>query len=165
MTEERLTGGTCVNRGCLPSKNLIEAARLVHDAQRPRFPGLEPCRRPSGRHHCGEAFSRCRDHRQGRLGFTVLSDPQLQAARAFKLVLTVDAKTRRQYEQMFDLDLAQWNASGTWELPALGTFVIDSAGIIRFAHADWDYKVRADPDDVIAAVRNLAVDTSPARAR
>jgi mercuric reductase len=22
MTEERTTGGTCVNRGCLPSKNL-----------------------------------------------------------------------------------------------------------------------------------------------
>jgi hypothetical protein len=27
MTEERITGGTCVNRGCLPSKNLIEAAK------------------------------------------------------------------------------------------------------------------------------------------
>src|SRR4029077_11329649 len=27
MTEERTTGGTCVNRGCLPSKNLIEAAK------------------------------------------------------------------------------------------------------------------------------------------
>ncbi|HWP34312.1 MAG TPA: mercury(II) reductase [Thermodesulfobacteriota bacterium] len=40
MTEERTTGGTCVNRGCLPSKNLIEAARLVHEARHPRYPGL-----------------------------------------------------------------------------------------------------------------------------
>jgi mercuric reductase len=40
MTEERIIGGTCVNRGCLPSKNLIEAARLVHDAAHPRYPGL-----------------------------------------------------------------------------------------------------------------------------
>jgi mercuric reductase len=40
MTEERTAGGTCVNRGCLPSKNLIEAARLVHDARQPRYPGL-----------------------------------------------------------------------------------------------------------------------------
>jgi len=40
MTEERTVGGTCVNRGCLPSKNLIEAARLVHDARNPRYPGL-----------------------------------------------------------------------------------------------------------------------------
>jgi mercuric reductase len=42
MTEERMIGGTCVNRGCLPSKNLIEAARLLHDAQNPRYPGLSP---------------------------------------------------------------------------------------------------------------------------
>lgn len=43
MTEERTIGGTCVNRGCLPSKNLIEAATLLHDARRPRYPGLKPC--------------------------------------------------------------------------------------------------------------------------
>jgi mercuric reductase len=42
MTEERTTGGTCVNRGCLPSKNLIEAAKLIHDARHPRYPGLKP---------------------------------------------------------------------------------------------------------------------------
>src|SRR5437588_2824765 len=40
MTEARTVGGTCVNRGCLPSKNLIEAARLLHDARHPRYPGL-----------------------------------------------------------------------------------------------------------------------------
>jgi mercuric reductase len=43
MTEERPIGGTCVNRGCLPSKNLIEAAKLVHDARHSRYPGLKPC--------------------------------------------------------------------------------------------------------------------------
>jgi mercuric reductase len=42
MTEARTLGGTCVNRGCLPSKNLIEAARLVYDAAHPRFSGLAP---------------------------------------------------------------------------------------------------------------------------
>jgi mercuric reductase len=44
MTEARTLGGTCVNRGCLPSKNLIEAARLVYDAAHPRYPGLTPAR-------------------------------------------------------------------------------------------------------------------------
>ncbi len=42
MIEERTVGGTCVNRGCLPSKNLIEAARIIHDAKNPRYPGLTP---------------------------------------------------------------------------------------------------------------------------
>jgi mercuric reductase len=41
MVEERTIGGTCVSRGCLPSKNLIEAAKLVFDARNPRYPGLE----------------------------------------------------------------------------------------------------------------------------
>src|SRR5438876_8739329 len=42
MTEVRTLGGTCVNRGCLPSKNLIEAAKLVFDAAHPRYAGLIP---------------------------------------------------------------------------------------------------------------------------
>ncbi|MCL4370277.1 MAG: mercury(II) reductase [Chloroflexi bacterium] len=43
MTESRTLGGTCVNRGCLPSKNLIEAARIVWEARHPRYLGLRPC--------------------------------------------------------------------------------------------------------------------------
>src|SRR5438132_8141833 len=42
MTEERTTGGTCGNRGCLPSKNLIEAAKILFDARNPRYPGIAP---------------------------------------------------------------------------------------------------------------------------
>ncbi len=42
MTEHRTVGGTCVNRGCLPSKNLLEAAKLAYDAAHPRYPGLTP---------------------------------------------------------------------------------------------------------------------------
>src|SRR5437773_2258063 len=46
MTECRTVGGTCANRGCLPSKNLIEAAHLVYDAAHPRNPGLSPVHMP-----------------------------------------------------------------------------------------------------------------------
>jgi mercuric reductase len=42
MVERRALGGTCANRGCLPSKNLIEAARIVHEAAHPRYSGLAP---------------------------------------------------------------------------------------------------------------------------
>src|SRR6478609_8978663 len=34
MTEQRLTGGTCVNFGCTPSKALIRCARAAHEARR-----------------------------------------------------------------------------------------------------------------------------------
>ncbi len=43
MTERRTVGGTCVSRGCLPSKNLIAAADLVYNARHPRYPGLGSC--------------------------------------------------------------------------------------------------------------------------
>ena len=46
MTEYRTVGGTCANRGCLPSKNLIEAARIVYEAAHPRYPGLSPVQMP-----------------------------------------------------------------------------------------------------------------------
>ena len=42
MVESRTLGGTCVNRGCLPSKNLIEAARIVWESSNPGYPGLRP---------------------------------------------------------------------------------------------------------------------------
>src|SRR3989304_693758 len=44
MTEMRTLGGTCVNRGCLPSKNLIEAARIVWVSAHPRYEGLKPAK-------------------------------------------------------------------------------------------------------------------------
>ena len=44
MTESRIVGGTCVNRGCIPSKNLIEAARIVYESAHPRYPGLAPAK-------------------------------------------------------------------------------------------------------------------------
>ncbi|MBF6571299.1 MAG: mercury(II) reductase [Candidatus Binataceae bacterium] len=44
MTENRTLGGTCVNRGCLPSKNLIAAAGIVHEAAHPRYAGIDPAR-------------------------------------------------------------------------------------------------------------------------
>ena len=42
MTENRTLGGTCVNRGCLPSKNLIAAAGIIHEAAHPRHHGIVP---------------------------------------------------------------------------------------------------------------------------
>ena len=35
-------GGTCVNVGCVPSKNLIRAAETVYHAKHSNFPGIRP---------------------------------------------------------------------------------------------------------------------------
>ncbi|MEO7647320.1 MAG: FAD-dependent oxidoreductase, partial [Gemmatimonadaceae bacterium] len=43
IVEQGTLGGTCVNVGCIPSKNLIEAAAHYHTARK-GFPGIAPCR-------------------------------------------------------------------------------------------------------------------------
>jgi len=40
VAEESVIGGTCVNRGCVPSKNLLYAAERYHDYHRNGFAGL-----------------------------------------------------------------------------------------------------------------------------
>jgi len=90
------------------------------------------------------------------LTYSVLTDPTQAAAKSFKVHFVMDEATKTKYEG-YGLDLAAANASGTWELPAPGTFLIvpdgRGGGTVKYAFADWDYKKRADPDVVIAAVK------------
>ncbi|GIK17217.1 MAG: hypothetical protein BroJett003_21810 [Planctomycetota bacterium] len=86
--------------------------------------------------------------------YAVFSDGAFAAAKAFKVHFVVDEATKAKYQQ-FGLNVAESNVSGTWELPAPATFVIDRDGVIRYVFADWDYRKRADPDEVIGAVRSL----------
>ncbi len=91
---------------------------------------------------------------KSRASYIVLSDAELEAARAFRVLFTLDDATQRAYKG-YGVDLASRNASGTWQLPIPGAFVIDTDGIVRWASANEDYTTRASPDDVIAAVRAL----------
>lgn len=88
------------------------------------------------------------------LAFEVYSDNAMEAARAYRVFFEVDPETRRKYRG-YGIDLAAWNATGDWTLAAPGLFVIDRAGIVRHAWAEWDYTVRADPDEAIAVVRRI----------
>lgn len=90
----------------------------------------------------------------GHLAYTVVTDPSHDVAKAFGVHFTVDDETRAKYKG-FGLDVAASNTSGTWELPAPATFVIDRDGVIRYAFADWDYRKRADPDEVLEVIRSL----------
>ncbi|MGE3108005.1 MAG: peroxiredoxin-like family protein [Phycisphaerales bacterium] len=88
----------------------------------------------------------------------VLVDHNSEAGKGFKLHFELDPDTKRQYKG-FGVDLEKQNKNGKWELDAPATFLIDSDGVIRYVFADWDYKKRADPDKVIAAVKALSKDS------
>jgi mercuric reductase len=43
MIERAALGGTCVNVGCIPSKNLLGAGEILHSAKNPPYPSVLPC--------------------------------------------------------------------------------------------------------------------------
>lgn len=93
---------------------------------------------------------------KGHLTYEVLIDGDHSAAKAFNLNFSVDDATKEKYKG-YGIDLAAANVSGTWDLPAPGTFLIVSdgrgGGVIKYAFAEWDYKTRANLDEVLAAVK------------
>src|SRR6202011_2593894 len=56
-----------------------------------------------------------------------------------------------------NIDLEKRNADGRWILPVPGTFVIDQSGHIAYAHVDADYRNRAEPQEIVAICRALAI--------
>ncbi|WP_083672023.1 peroxiredoxin-like family protein [Sphingomonas montana] len=79
----------------------------------------------------------------------MLCDVDHGAALATGLAFHVEDEMRDRYLAA-GLDLSAIYGSAGWFLPVPATYVIDAAGIVRYAHADADFRVRADPRDVAA---------------
>ncbi|MGH9984084.1 MAG: mercury(II) reductase [Nitrososphaeraceae archaeon] len=43
MIERGSLGGTCINVGCIPSKNLLGAGQIVHTSKKPSYQSVFPC--------------------------------------------------------------------------------------------------------------------------
>ncbi len=44
MIERGILGGTCVNVGCIPSKNLLGAGEILHTSKNPAYPSISSCK-------------------------------------------------------------------------------------------------------------------------
>lgn len=76
----------------------------------------------------------------------------------FGLVFQVDQKVHEPAKRAFKNDIVHKNADGSTELPVPATFVIDTDGVIKFAHVDVDYMVgRVAPEEVLNALKSLSV--------
>ncbi|HEY7047249.1 MAG TPA: hypothetical protein VH373_08520 [Jatrophihabitantaceae bacterium] len=60
------------------------------------------------------------------------------------------------YANALGVDLSMQNADGSWTLTVPATFVVGQQCRIRFAFANTDWRVRAEPEDVLAALRDAA---------
>lgn len=87
-------------------------------------------------------------------GATLLCDVDHGAALASGLAFHIGPGLQRRYDES-GLHLADLYGSNGGFLPVPATFVIDPGGIVRYAFADPDFRVRAEPDEVVAAVAKL----------
>jgi peroxiredoxin len=90
------------------------------------------------------------------LEFPVLSDAGNRVARSFGLVYAL-AEELRVALRSNNKALPVINGDDSWELPLPATFVIAQDGRVALAYVDIDYRRRLEPEDIIAALRLLAM--------
>lgn len=88
------------------------------------------------------------------LAYPVLSDVGNKVAKQLGLVFSL-AESLRPIYLNFGLDIPAHNGDESYELPVPATFVIDRDRTIRYRFADADYTKRAEPSEVLAAVKAL----------
>jgi peroxiredoxin len=88
------------------------------------------------------------------LTFVVLTDKGNSVARQYKIVYRVPEKVSAAMRS-FKVDLATRNGDSSDELPLGVTYIIDPKGVVRWAFVDADYRKRAEPADIIEALRAL----------
>ncbi len=90
------------------------------------------------------------------LEFPVLSDVGNSIASEFGLVFRVQDDLVAEYRDM-GIDVGRSNGGTEWEIPLPATYVVDQDQTIVYAFVDADYRKRAEPADVIAAIEALGV--------
>ena len=85
------------------------------------------------------------------LPFPVLSDPGNEVAEQFGLVYTIPDYHRAYFKSIL-VNIPFVNGDETWRLPLPVTYVIARSGRIAFAEAHADFRVRPEPEAVLAAI-------------
>jgi len=85
---------------------------------------------------------------QHKLLFPILSDERNQVAAQFGVAYTVPRYQQELFSTVF-INLPFINGEDSWTLPLPATFVIGQDGVSKYAWANEDYTLRADPSDVL----------------
>ncbi|WP_442510381.1 peroxiredoxin-like family protein [Novipirellula sp. SH528] len=88
------------------------------------------------------------------LDMVALHDKNNMVARKYGIVFQLAEQIIPAYRDK--IKLAEFNGNDAMELPLAATYVIDKSGKITYAFLDADYKKRAEPADVVEAVRAAA---------
>ena len=92
-----------------------------------------------------------RTSRRYEIPFPVLSDETLELVQAFHVVKQVD-ETELTRLRGFGMDLEASAGKNHHVIAVPSMFLIDSQGVVRWAHSDLDYKVRPSIDQLLKAL-------------
>lgn len=84
------------------------------------------------------------------LEFEVLSDIDSKVAREYGIVFKLTDEVAKLYADKFNL--AAYNGNDSDELPLAATYIIAPDGTITYAFLDADYRNRAEPSEITAAL-------------
>jgi peroxiredoxin len=87
---------------------------------------------------------------QHGLPFPVLSDPGCAVAEQFRLAYTIPDYHRDYYRSIL-VNIPFVNGDNSWRLVLPATYVISQAGRVVHAQAHADFRVRPEPEEVLAA--------------
>lgn len=90
---------------------------------------------------------------KNELAFEVLSDGGNRVASAFGLTFRLPDTVNALYKGQFGIDIEASNGEASQTLPVPATFVIGKGGRVLKAFVDADYTKRAEPDEIIAALK------------
>ncbi|MFP4845611.1 peroxiredoxin-like family protein [Winogradskyella sp. PE311] len=88
---------------------------------------------------------------KNNLSFEVLSDTNNKVSKALGLVFKLPESLQALYTS-FGIDLSQSQDNKDQELPIAATYIIEQDGTISYDFLSEDYKLRANPNEVIAAL-------------
>lgn len=86
---------------------------------------------------------------KNELEFEVLTDKDNAYARELHLVFQLSKELNEIYKG-FGIDLESSNGNTDHELPIAATYVVDTDGTVIYSYLSADYKVRANPTEVLA---------------
>lgn len=87
------------------------------------------------------------------LSYYVLSDAGNKVGKKYGIVYTLPEVVQKQFEGRIDVD--GYNGDNKKELPLAVTYIINTDGKITYAFIDKDYKKRAEPEEILKALKEL----------
>jgi peroxiredoxin len=97
-----------------------------------------------------------RTHQRHGMAYQLLSDSSMVGARRLGLAFQVDDKTFKHYRKDYGIDLEKSSGERHHQLPVPAAILVDRRGIVRFVHADPDYRHRIDMRTLLDRAREVA---------